>query len=333
LNIVKKIISKLSYLLIEANGHTLNQKYISKKGSLSKKKTLKFTGVSNDSEKTIYFSSIENFLNNIPSIFKINSPDYLLAQNYLTKEFISFRRPKVFFSREPYTHLTDETLLNLKNDKLKPFLYLYDEKDINRRMFYVVINDNKDKKIKRLERVIDKERVKCCCIINRYLEKKEDDLLKERIRYVNAFGKDIDIFGAAPGNEVNKWIQYPNYYGPVKNKIKTLMNYNFTIAFENCDYPGYITEKIIHAFIAGTVPLYCGGGEFLKETIPSNSFINCKDKLPKDIYNLVISMKFDEILEYRKNALKFLKSEAADKFTRLYWATEVIKRLKLIEAN
>ena len=105
------------------------------------------------------------------------------------------------------------------------------------------------------------------------------------------------------------------------------MNYNFTIAFENCDHPGYITEKIIHAFIAGTIPLYWGGGDYLKETFPADCFINCKNKEPEEIYELAKSMKYNKILEYRKNALEFLKSEAADLFTRRYWADEVIKRL------
>ncbi len=325
--IIKKIIRKLSYLIIEANGNSINRKFTSRNRLQSKKKTLKFTGVANEAKKTIYFTSIENFINNIPSIFKINAPDYLVAQNYLTEEFISFPKSKIFFSREPYVHLTPETLVNMGKDDLKPFFYLYDEKDISRRMFYVVFNDNKERKIRSLEKIIDKKRFKCCCIINRYSEKKGNNLLRERIRFVNAFGKDIDIFGAAPGNEVNKWSAYPNYYGPVKNKIDTLKNYNFTIAFENTDYPGYITEKIIHAFIAGTIPLYWGGGDYLKEIFPADTLINCKNKEPKEVYTLVKLMKNDEILKYRKNALEFLKSEEANKFTRHYWAVEVIKRL------
>jgi hypothetical protein len=218
--------------------------------------------------------------------------------------------------------------LNLKKNELRPFLYLYEEKDASKRMFYVVFNDNKDKKIKRLEKIIYKERAKCCCIVNRYSEKEGLNLLKERIRFVNAFGKDIDIFSAAPGNEVNKWESYPNYYGSIKNKIKTLMNYNFTIAFENSDYPGYITEKIIHAFIAGTIPLYWGGGDYLNDTIPEDCFINCKNKEPGEIYDLVRLMKYKKILEYRKAALRFLETKKAEKFTRRYWALEIIKRLE-----
>lgn len=331
--IIKKIIRKLSYLIIEANGNSINRKFTSRNRLQPKKKTLKFTGVANEAEKTIYFSSVENFINNVPSIFKIETPNYLIAQNYLNKEFISFRGPKVFFSREPYSYLTHETVMNLNNEDLKPFFYLYDEKDISKRMFYVVFNDNKERKIKKLERIIHRKRFKCCCIINRYSEKAGNNLLRERIKLVNAFGNDIDIFGAAPGNEINKWLEYPNYYGRVKNKIKTLMNYNFTIAFENTDHPGYITEKIIHAFIAGTIPLYWGGGDYLKETFPADCFINCKNKEPEEIYNLVKSMEYDKMLEYKKNALRFLKSEAAAMFTRRYWAIEIIKRLTINDTN
>ena len=46
--------------------------------------------------------------------------------------------------------------------------------------------------------------------------------------------------------------------GKVKNKIKFLSSYKFSISMENSDGDGYISEKIIDSLIAGTIPIYYG---------------------------------------------------------------------------
>jgi hypothetical protein len=112
------------------------------------------------------------------------------------------------------------------------------------------------------------------------------------------------------------------------NKQQTLRVYNFVIAFENTDHPGYITEKIVDAFKAGTVPLYWGGGAFVKETIPSNCYIDCRNRDPEEMYQLIKNMTQEDIVSFRKAALEFLKSDAADRFTGRYLKQEIVKRLK-----
>jgi hypothetical protein len=107
--------------------------------------------------------------------------------------------------------------------------------------------------------------------------------------------------------------------------------YNFVIAFENVDYPGYITEKIMDAFQAGTVPLYWGGGEFLKETIPPDCYIDCRSKDPEEIYRMIHSMPQEDIVSYRNAAVEFLKSDAAERFTREYFKQQIVERLREME--
>lgn len=41
-------------------------------------------------------------------------------------------------------------------------------------------------------------------------------------------------------------------------KIRYLRDFRFTLAAENASYPGYTTEKIVDAFLAGSVPIYWG---------------------------------------------------------------------------
>lgn len=65
-----------------------------------------------------------------------------------------------------------------------------------------------------------------------------------------------------------------NIGGPVADKIAFQSGYKFTIAFENSSTPGYATEKILHAFSAGTVPIYWGDPEIAKD-FNDKAFINC----------------------------------------------------------
>jgi len=195
-------------------------------------------------------------------------------------------------------------------------------------MFYPCFADHKEGIIRDLERMLAEKRSKLCCIINRYSEHPGLNLLQQRMLFVKAMGNDIDIYGAEPWGGPNKWREFPNYYGMTDNKLQTLRNYNFVIAFENSDYPGYITEKVIDAFKAGTVPLYWGGGAFLKETIPSDCYIDCRNREPEEVYLLIKNMTQEDIVSFRKAALEFLKSDAADRFTGRYLKQEIVKRLE-----
>jgi hypothetical protein len=42
-----------------------------------------------------------------------------------------------------------------------------------------------------------------------------------------------------------------------------ISRYRFMICLENSNTPGYVTEKAIQASLAGTVPIYAGGGSTL----------------------------------------------------------------------
>lgn len=62
----------------------------------------------------------------------------------------------------------------------------------------------------------------------------------------------------------------------VGDKIEFLRNYKFTIAFENSSNPGYTTEKIMHGFVANTIPIYWGN-PVVGRDFNQKSFINCHD--------------------------------------------------------
>lgn len=77
--------------------------------------------------------------------------------------------------------------------------------------------------------------------------------------------------------QVNSGGRYMNNVGgPVESKLEFQKKHKFAIAFENSSTPGYTTEKIVHAFAAGTIPIYWGDPEIARE-FNSESFINCHD--------------------------------------------------------
>ncbi|TMW55106.1 hypothetical protein Poli38472_013868 [Pythium oligandrum] len=51
--------------------------------------------------------------------------------------------------------------------------------------------------------------------------------------------------------------------------------YKFVIAFENARVPGYLTEKIVNALLAGSVPVYFGHSTTVAQLFNPESFIDC----------------------------------------------------------
>lgn len=67
-----------------------------------------------------------------------------------------------------------------------------------------------------------------------------------------------------------------NTGGPVIDKIAFLSSHKFNIAFENSSSPGYTTEKLLEAYLAGTVPIYWGN-KLIEKDFNKNAFICVHD--------------------------------------------------------
>jgi hypothetical protein len=72
----------------------------------------------------------------------------------------------------------------------------------------------------------------------------KQELRFQAVKCLSKYG-NVEIFGRG----FNK---------PVNNKIDLMKDYKFNLCFENSIIPGYITEKALHAKIAGTIPLWWG---------------------------------------------------------------------------
>ena len=146
-------------------------------------------------------------------------------------------------------------------------------------------------------------------------------------------------------NELNKYKKIDmggkylnNVDGPVKDKIHFLSSYKFSIAMENSEGDGYVSEKIFDSFISGTIPIYYGDYT-VDEYINPKSFIlvkndkNIKDKIEyiKDIdnniekymnilkENILINEKIVDIIEKEeKEFLYNIFGQEKEKAKRIY---------------
>ena len=90
----------------------------------------------------------------------------------------------------------------------------------------------------------------CCFISGNPISNKRNELFAALNTY-----KKVDAAGPLFNN-----IGYilPRGADAAKNKDDFMRGYKFNLCPENASYPGYVTEKLFHAFYSGTVPIYWG---------------------------------------------------------------------------
>jgi len=92
------------------------------------------------------------------------------------------------------------------------------------------------------------------------------------------------------------------YYTLYDTKIAFLRKYKFTIAFANECSPGYTSEKIYHAMLANSIPIYWGNPQVHRD-FNTKSFINLHQyKSPQEAMRRIIELdKNDDLyLAYLK---------------------------------
>jgi len=136
----------------------------------------------------------------------------------------------------------------------------------------------KDLLLKRdVEAISAQKRKFCSFMISNQKAKERTEFFKKLSDY-----KPVDSGGRFMNN-----IGRPIEQGR-QNKVDWMRNYKFNIAFENTTYPGYTTEKILEAFVSGTIPIYWGN-PLIGLDFNTKAFVNCHD-----------FKSFDEVIEYVK---------------------------------
>jgi hypothetical protein len=142
-------------------------------------------------------------------------------------------------------------------------------------------------------------------------------LQDERLKYIYFFLelKKLNLFGHGwhkmkdlPPSWGRKFQKLFTSRNPnsCKDKLKTLRRYKFCLCIENAQFPGYVTEKIIEAIVAGVVPVYLGAPD-IENIIPCASYINMRNfKDPPSLLRYLESMSEDEALSIINGGRKFL---------------------------
>jgi len=88
------------------------------------------------------------------------------------------------------------------------------------------------------------------------------------------------------------------YRVPDGDKMSHMSQYKFALAFESCSRPGYVTEKLADALLAGCVPIYWGSPRVADDFDP-RSFINLHDcgSRAEAVRRVVEADRSDAVLE------------------------------------
>lgn len=78
--------------------------------------------------------------------------------------------------------------------------------------------------------------------------------------------------------------------GGDKAKVAYLQDHEYCLCYENSVAPGYVTEKLLHAKLAGCIPLYRGPPEAVQDFVPEG-FVHIQDG--EDIVEVVKALETD----------------------------------------
>ena len=121
---------------------------------------------------------------------------------------------------------------------------------------------------------------------------------------------------------------FNNIGGRVADKAMFIARHRFNIAFENTETDGYITEKLTDPLLAGTIPIYWGAPDVLRDFNP-DSFIHARDFPDLDaLVDFVIALDADHDRQRRYlSAPAFKEGKAPACLDDAYVAAPILKLL------
>ncbi len=226
-------------------------------------------------------------------------PDFVFFSNPYSTEIMSYTCPRIF--------VTGENIVPDFNvvDYAVGFQYMNFEDRYVRVPLYCFFEDEYQKALKKHLNPIDPRKKEFC----NFVYSNGRDAMKERDNFFYELSKYKKVDSG--GRHLN------NIGQPVDSKLDFQSKYKFTIAFENAKASGYTTEKIIHAFASGTIPIYYGNPEIGKE-FNKNAFINCHEY---DSFEKVI----ERVREIDENDEQYLEMMSTPIFTNVEEKTKPLQ--------
>ncbi len=276
--------------------------------------------------------------------FSFESP--IIARNF-------YLRINALAGRFIYSMQFEGTRDELKKSKtiFLPMYFPVDSREVlplidwGKRKFLVLINRNKRaffndfSSVKGCVRsVLSRVKLSVQRILSSWARSKE--IYKDRIEAINYFSEKegFELYG---GGWNDKIPGFPSSYhraalkvnkgiiGPTA-KLIVMNQFRFAVCFENCSFPGYVTEKIFDCFLAGCIPIYFGAPD-IANFVPADSFIDYRRFENFDqLYSFLSKMSDQEATKMLESARAFLASKDFDKF---YTENVVSNILDLVETK
>lgn len=215
------------------------------------------------------FDSENNFIMNIlKKKYKViicDSPQYIFSSCF-SEEYLEYDCVRIFYTGEcltpdfnafDYAISFDYMLLGDRYIRFPNYCIEEIYQEDCKKMLEKHLNN---------ENLLDEKSEFCSFVVskgNAYVDSKREAFFKELCEYkkVNSGGRYLNNVGIPNG---------------VEDKYEFQKRHKFSIAFENTSYPGYVTEKIVQAFAAKTIPIYWGDPLIVKD-FNSKAFINCSN--------------------------------------------------------
>lgn len=173
---------------------------------------------------------------------------------------------------------------------------------------------------------------KLLCMITRNKSSEHaNELYSYRRAAIEAYDEsgDFDLYGYGWETE-----PYFSYRGSVPDKYTTMMNYRFSICFENIrGIRGYVTEKIFDCFHVGTIPIYLGADN-ITDYVPKECFIDMRDFTSFDtLYAYLRRMNEAEYVQRKEAIRRYLLSDKARLFSEETFVNLFAKEVMDIEVS
>jgi len=191
-----------------------------------------------------------------------------------------------------------------------------------------------------LEHLVEFSQKKLCTMVAGFLPSNHtDELYTKRKEIVEFFETkpqgDFEFYGS------RGWkTPYKNYKGTIGMdrkgtdrilaKIEALAGYKFCICYENQkNLNGYVTEKMLHCFRAGCIPVYWGANN-IEVYVPGNCFIHREDfKSNAQLYDYLKNMPQAVYQQYLDNIRFFMESPQAYLFSVSHLIETLFSMLKI----
>lgn len=156
---------------------------------------------------------------------------------------------------------------------------------------------------------------------------------KERTKFMELFidktlNKDkIICLGSCTFPEC-KHKKIDNYRSPSLVLVDEYSKSTFVLAMENTCKKGYITEKLLQAFISGSIPIYWGDDDYAKKIFNPKAFISINDYNNfEECIDYILNLKPEEIESMLKEPM-FVNNIIPDIFDITNFETGIFGNIK-----